>query len=45
LLAKKGAYGTSALNQQPADQSMDRKKMEDADKEVPADLNDPEKKF
>jgi hypothetical protein len=42
---KKGAYGTSASNQQPADQSMDLKKKEAADKEVPADLSDPEKKF
>jgi hypothetical protein len=36
--AKKGAYGTSASIQQPTDQSV-------ADKEVSADLNNPEKKF
>jgi hypothetical protein len=45
LSAKKGAYGASASNQQPVDQSADLKKKEAIDKEVPADLNDPEKKF
>jgi hypothetical protein len=44
-LAKKGAYGVSASNQQPADQSTDLKKKETIDKEVLADLNDPKKKF
>jgi hypothetical protein len=44
LLAKKGAYGASALNQQPVDQSADLKK-EATDKEVATILNDPEKKF
>jgi hypothetical protein len=38
--AKKGAYGASASNQQPTDQSVVLKK-EAIDKEVPADLNDP----
>jgi hypothetical protein len=42
--AKKGAFGTSASNQQPADQSADLKK-EAADKEVPAHLNNLKKKF
>jgi hypothetical protein len=42
--AKKGAYGASASNQQPTDQSAGLKK-EVADKEVPANLNDPKKKF
>jgi hypothetical protein len=43
--AKKGAYGASASNQHPADQSVDLKKKEAANKEVTADLSDPEKKF
>jgi hypothetical protein len=44
--AKKDAYGASVSNQQPADQSTDlKKKKVAADKEVPADLNDLEKKF
>jgi hypothetical protein len=42
--AKKDAYGASASNQQPADQSVDPKKKEVVDKEVPANLSDPEKK-
>jgi hypothetical protein len=45
LLAKKGAYGASASNQQPVDQSADLKKKEATDKEVATILNDPEKKF
>jgi hypothetical protein len=45
LSAKKGAYGASVSKQQPADQSADLKKKEAVDKEVPVDLNDPEKKF
>jgi hypothetical protein len=44
LLAKKGTYGASVSNLQPANQSADLKK-EAADKGVPVDLNDPEKKF
>jgi hypothetical protein len=43
--AKKGAYGALASNQRSIDQSMNLKKKEAADKEVPADLNNPEKKF
>jgi hypothetical protein len=43
--AKKGAYGASASNQQPTDQSVDLKKKKVVDKEVPADLNDLKKKF
>jgi hypothetical protein len=43
--AKKGSYDTSASNQQPTDQSVDLKKKEAADKDVPVDLNDPKKKF
>jgi hypothetical protein len=45
LLAKKGTYGASVSNLQPANQSVDLKKKEAADKGVPVDLNDPEKKF
>jgi hypothetical protein len=45
LSAKKGAYGASMSNEQPTDQSVDLKKKEVVDKEVPADLNDPKKKF
>jgi hypothetical protein len=41
----KGAYGASASKQQPIDQSVDLKKKEAVDKEVPADLNNLEKKF
>jgi hypothetical protein len=41
--AKKDAYGASASNQQPTDQSADLK--EASHNEVPTDLNDPEKKF
>jgi hypothetical protein len=44
-LAKKGTYGASASNQQPTDQSANLKKKEAADKKVPVDLNDLEKKF
>jgi hypothetical protein len=44
-LAKKGAYGASSSNQQPADQSVDLKKKEVADKEVLDDVNNLEKKF
>jgi hypothetical protein len=43
-LAKKGVYDASASNQQSTDQSADLKK-EGADKKVPTDFNDPEKKF
>jgi hypothetical protein len=43
--AKKGTYGTSASNQQPVDQSVNLKKKEPTNKEVPAELNNPEKKF
>jgi hypothetical protein len=42
---KKGAYCASASNHQPTDQLEDLKKKEAADKEVPVDLNNPEKKF
>jgi hypothetical protein len=42
--SKKGAYGTSTSNQQPANQSVDLKKKEAVDKDVPADLNNSEKK-
>jgi hypothetical protein len=45
LSVEKGAYDTSASNQQPTDQSMDLKKNEATYKEVPADPNDLEKKF
>jgi hypothetical protein len=43
--AKKGAYGASASNQHLIDQLADLKKKEATDKEVSANLNDPEKKF
>jgi hypothetical protein len=42
--SKKGPYGTSTSNQQPANQSVDLKKKEAIDKDVPADLNNSEKK-
>jgi hypothetical protein len=41
--AKKGAYGASASNQQPADQSADRKNKEANDKEVLVDPSNPDK--
>jgi hypothetical protein len=41
---KKGAYGTSASNQQPTDQSTDGEKKEADDKEVPVDSSNPDKK-
>jgi hypothetical protein len=43
--AKKGAYGASASNQQPTDQSEDGKKKETNDKEVPVDPSNPDKKL
>jgi hypothetical protein len=43
--AKKGAYGASASNQQPTDQSVDGKKKEVDVKEVPVDPSNPDKKF
>jgi hypothetical protein len=43
--AKKGAYGTSASNLQPADQSVDVKKKEADDKKVPVDPSNLDKKL
>jgi hypothetical protein len=45
LSAKKGAYGTSASNQQPTDKSVDGKKKEADDKEVLVDPSNPDKKL
>jgi hypothetical protein len=44
-LAKKGVYGASASNQQPADESMNMKKKEADDKKVPVDPSNPDKKL
>jgi hypothetical protein len=44
-LAKKGAYGASASNQQPVDESMNMKKKEADDKKVPVDPSNPDKKL
>jgi hypothetical protein len=43
--AKKGTYGASASNQQPADQPMDGKKKEADDQEVLVDPSNPDKKL
>jgi hypothetical protein len=43
--AKKGTYVASGSIQQPTNQQVDQKKKGGADKEVPADLNDPDKKI
>jgi hypothetical protein len=43
--AKKCTYVASRSNQQPADQQVDEKKKGTVDKEVPADLNNPNKKI
>jgi hypothetical protein len=43
--AKKGAYGASTSNQQPADQPTDGKKKEVDDKEVPVDPSNSDKKL
>jgi hypothetical protein len=46
LSAKKGAYGTSASNQQPTDKLVDRKKKKEADdKEVLVDPSNSDKKL
>jgi hypothetical protein len=43
--AKKGAYGASASNQQPADQREEGKKKEADEKEVSVDPSNPNKKL
>jgi hypothetical protein len=45
LSAKKGAYGVSVSNQQPADQPTDGKKYEADGKEVLVNLSNPDKKL